>query len=140
MHDATRPAFGRVRAPKSRSVTRLLRTKLGRLGHHRPDNRVREEAGLSRDDLAPLRLATSATDGLERGELAVTLARRANGGGGHSDSEMHVGKRRQGRVDGVPVLEMPGPAASPGASIVPAFRLEDCAARRGAEVTPRAVP
>ena len=57
MHDATRPAFGRVRAPKSRSVTRLLRTKLGRLGHHRPDNRVREEAGLSRDDLAPLRLA-----------------------------------------------------------------------------------
>jgi hypothetical protein len=61
MHDATRPAFGRVRAPKSRSVTRLLRTKLGRLGHHRPDNRVREEAGLSRDDLAPLRLARCET-------------------------------------------------------------------------------
>ena len=63
MHDATRPAFGRVRAPKSRSVTRLLRTKLGRLGHHRPDNRVGEEAGLSRDDLAPLRLANLATQG-----------------------------------------------------------------------------
>jgi hypothetical protein len=62
MHDATRPAFGRVRAPKSRSVTRLLRTKLGRLGHHRPDNRVCEEAGLSRDDVAPLRLASCGED------------------------------------------------------------------------------
>jgi hypothetical protein len=65
----------------------------------------------------------------------------AQTGAGDSHSEMHVWKRKQGRVDGVPrMLEMPGPAASPRTSIVAAFRLEDCAARRGAEVTPRAVP
>ena len=65
-HDLVRRGLkmpGPAQAPGQAAARRPLRTKLGRLGRHRPDNRIREETGLSRDDPRPCVSADSEVDG-----------------------------------------------------------------------------
>jgi hypothetical protein len=80
----------------SRQRSLSVWTKLDRLGHRQPDNRVREEAGLSHDDLARVRLARSRRTRSRRARsLALVSAKRGCRGRGRSGCfcRMNAGAR-----------------------------------------------